>query len=116
MFFAVAFSLVGNEIKISQGTSKSSTNGVSEGGKILIGGVAATVVLTMLSHAGEAGAEFATGLALITTVTSVLVFGGPVWLSLSKAVGTKSLTPTTPTAATKPTTGTATAVALAQAA
>jgi hypothetical protein len=111
MFFGVTFALVSNEI--APKTSSSPVNEVTEGGKIIIGGIAATVALVLLSHAGEQGAQFATGLALITAVTSVLVKGGPVWASLSKVVGTKPIVPTT---ATTPTTGTKTVTSIAQAA
>ena len=117
MFFAVTFSLIGNEIKVTSGAKGSTPAGpVTEGGKIIIGGVFATALLTLLSHAGENGRQFAVGLALVTTATSVLVFGAPVWDSANSLFGSKPTTPVGSTAATSPTHGTATAVALAQAA
>lgn len=118
MFFAVTFALIGNEIK--QGKGGTQTGGlVTEGSKIILGGVFATAILTLISHAGEPGKQFAVGLAVVTTATSMLVYGGPVWSAAGNIFG--SSTPTNPTAATAPTTatspthGTATGVALAQA-
>jgi hypothetical protein len=117
MFFAVLFSLVGNELKIAnQPATGPQKDGVSEGGKIIIGGIFATALLTLLSHAGDNGRQFAVGLALVTTASSVLVFGAPVWDAANKLFGSTPTTPVGATTATKPTQGTATAAALAQAA
>ena len=110
MFFAVSFSLIGNELKTKAG------NPITTGSKIILGGVAATALLTLLSHAGENGRQFAVGLALVTTASSVLVFGGPVWTAGNSLFGSKPTTATSSTTATKPTSGTATATALAKAA
>ena len=121
MFFATTFALIGNEIKIVEGKTTGSPAGlVSDGGRIILGGVFATALLTLLSHAGEGGRQFAVGLALVATATSTLVWGGPVWGAAGKIFGgttpTTGTTATAPTSATAPTHGTATTVALAQAA
>ena len=64
----------------------------------------------------KTGASSLVGLALVTTASSVLVFGAPVWDAANNLFGSKPTTPLASTAATKPTSGTGTAVALAQAA
>jgi hypothetical protein len=110
MFFAVSFSLVGNELKDKAG------NPITTGSKIILGGIAATAILTLISHAGDTGNELAVGLALVTTASSVLVFGGPVWDRANTLFGSKPSTPAGATTATTPTQGTATAVALTKAA
>ena len=103
MFFTVAFSLVGNEIK-----GKKANGGlVTEPVKIVFGGTAATATLVLLSHAGDAGRQFAVGLALVTFSTSALVYGGPVWRSISSIVGrpgavARNSTPSTPTTPSRP--------------
>lgn len=115
MFFAVGFSLAGHEIQ-SLGKGQAKQGGLN-GPTIIIGGFAATAVLTLVSHAGEGGRQFAVGLALVTTVSSLLVYGGPVWKGLSNLYGSKPTTPTAESSATNPTnptTGTATGKALAQ--
>jgi hypothetical protein len=111
MTFTVIFSLVGEEISQGQGKKETVNPFI-----IIFGGTVATSLLTLLSHAGEGGERFATGLALIAFLSSSLVYGKPVWDAANKAFGT---TPTTPIAAstpTTPTTGLATPTALAQAA
>jgi hypothetical protein len=98
MFFASAFALIGHEIKVKGNAATAVPGEVSTGGKIILGGIFATAFLTLLSHAGDGGREFATGLALVTCATSLLVYGGPVWETAGSIFG-KS-TPTTPTTAT----------------
>jgi hypothetical protein len=104
MFFTVAFSLVGNEIK---GNNK--TGGlITEPAKIVFGGTAATATLVLLSHAGDAGRQFAIGLAVVTFTTSALVYGAPVWRSISSIAGrpgavARNSTPTTPSTPSRPT-------------
>jgi hypothetical protein len=109
MTFTVVFSLVGEEISQGQGKKQTVNPFI-----IIFGGTVATSLLTLLSHAGEAGERFATGLALIAFLSSSLVYGKPVWDAANKAFGT---TPTTPVGQSTPTTGTtglATPTALAQ--
>lgn len=91
MVFTMVFSLVGGELEKAQ--SKSQTLSPA---KIIFGGTVATSALTLLSHAGEAGEHFATGLATIAFTTAALVYGKPVWDALNKQFGS---TPTgsTPT-------------------
>ena len=116
MFFATSFALIGNEIEDKAGSP------ITSGSKIILGGVTATALLTLVSHGGETGRQFAVGIALVTAATSLLVFGGTpskpggVWKLLANQFSSTPTKPTSTTAATKPTTGTATAVALASAA
>lgn len=56
----------------------------------MFGGTIAGVLLLSLSHIGAAGAEFAQGLAFVTAASSTLVFGGPVWTTLTGAFPTKN--------------------------
>lgn len=100
MAFATAFSLVGNEIRRVEGQA-SPIGLVTEPVRIVAGGTIATVVLVLVSHAGEPGRQFGVGLATVAFLSSVLVYGGPVWSSLGNVLGTTK--PTTPTGATKPT-------------
>jgi hypothetical protein len=123
MVFAIGFALIGNEININEKNKGApSVAPITEGAKIIIGGIIATSFLTLISHAGDTGRELAVGLALVTAATSLLVFGGTpsnpggVWRAIEKVVSSTPTTPTGSTAATKPTTGTATTAALVQAA
>jgi hypothetical protein len=110
MIFTVAFSVVGGEIEQANG-KKPTLNPLL----IIFGGTMATSLLTLISHAGQAGETFATGVALVTFTTASLVYGRPVWDAANKAFGSK---PTAPVAAATPTTPTTTptqtAAALAQ--
>lgn len=130
MTFAVAFALAGKELEPSTTTQSEvgtpavtipGASGGVGGARIILGGFAAATLLTLLSHAGEPGRQFAVGLAVLTCVSSMLVYGQPVWAAISKLSaagpgGTPSAS-TTPTTPTTPTQGTvATSVALAQAA
>jgi hypothetical protein len=96
MTFTVIFSLVGGEIEGAGGKKQTVSPFM-----IIFGGTVATSLLVLLSHAGEAGENFATGLAAVTFITSALVYGAPVWDAANKAFGSK---PTTPIASTTPTT------------
>jgi hypothetical protein len=94
MVFTMAFSLVGGEIQKNGGGKQTVSPFM-----ILFGGTVATSALTLLSHAGEPGEHFATGLATIAFSTAALVYGKPVWDRLNSAFGstpTPSLTTTTP--------------------
>jgi hypothetical protein len=109
MIFTVTFSLVGSEIE--KGNGKTPTVNPL---LIIFGGTMATSLLTLLSHAGEAGEEFSVGLATVAFVTSSLVYGKPVWDAANAAFGTK---PTTAAPKTAPATGAVgTATALSKAA
>ena len=89
MAFTTVFALVATEIDALTG-QKPATNGV----RIIIGGGVATIILLMLGEAGDAGAQLAEGLALVTTVAAVLVKGKPVWDFSSKLFGTQPTQPT----------------------
>jgi formate hydrogenlyase subunit 3/multisubunit Na+/H+ antiporter MnhD subunit len=118
MFFAIGFSLLGNEIKVAKeakplvgdgpanplatGTG-AVVHGITVSGRIILGGFFATTLLIMLSHAGNPGREWAVGLASVTTVASVFVYGGPVWTEANKLFGSTPTTPLASTSATAPT-------------
>lgn len=87
MFFTVLFALVSDEIGAAGGTNPTPKVPAI---KIIIGGTVATSLLTLLSHAGDAGEKFATGLALIAFASGTLVYGKPVWDAANKAFGTGS--------------------------
>lgn len=72
--------------------------------QIIIGGGVATVALLVISEAGSAGAELAEGLAVITMVSSVLLWGTPVFDFASTLFGSKATGPTGTTTPTTPTT------------
>lgn len=141
MTLSVLFALVGNEIQIAGATTPTQgqtgfgavapgvtvtstgravgknkfANGMDKGATIIVGGFIAAALLVALTGAGEAGRKFAVGLAVVTTATSLLVYGAPVWNALAGAVGGKptgSTSSTKPTANTAPTSGTGTVVAL----
>ena len=108
MVFTITFSLIGGEIEASNGGKQTVSPFI-----IIFGGTMATSLLTLLSHAGEAGENFAVGLATIAFASSSLVYGKPVWDAANKAFGS---TPTKPLASTTPATSpTSTATDLAQA-
>lgn len=118
MTAASGMALVGFEIK-----AKANLNASAAGGtRILFGFGFATVGLIAISHAGDSGAKFATGTALLVLVASFLANGTSFAKAASGLVSAttqnsfspttpKATTPTTPTAATtattKPTTATA---------
>ena len=107
MAFAVLFSLVGNEIKSFQSVPTASKNPVSTGVRIIIGGFAGSMVLILVSKAGEPGRKFAVGTASVVTVAAVFVYGGPVWKALAGVFGSQPTKPTgATTGGTSPTTGT----------
>lgn len=87
MAFTVVFSLVGSTVRRRRSTA-SSVLGTGNDVKIILGGTAATVLLTLLSDLGDAGAAWAVGLAEISLLTSVLVNGAPVFSELSKQTST----------------------------
>ncbi len=107
MGVTVVFALIGNELDILAGTTKPGKPGggnvITAGGKIIVGGFVATTLLVLLTHAGEVGRQTALGLALVTMVTTTLVYGGPVWLAMNNAFGSSGSTPTTPNAIPSPT-------------
>lgn len=109
MTFTVVFSLVGEEISTGQG-NKPTVNPFL----IIFGGTVATSLLTLISHAGEGGEDFATGLALIAFLSSSLVYGKPVWDALNKSFGSTPTKPIASTTPSTPTTGLATATSLSQ--
>jgi len=93
---AVLFALIGNEIKTKQQTT-AGPGVLTESGTIIFGGFTAAAVLTLISHAGEGGNRLAVGLAAVTMVSSVLVYGGPVWKAINGSFGqTKPTNPTSP--------------------
>lgn len=118
MGITVVFAVAGHVLK-EKGTpaSPSGAGVITAEGKIILGGFFATAALMLIADGGDAGREFATGLALIAMLTSALVYGGPVWTQASKLFGSAPTTPlSTSSKPTTPTVGVQTGVALAQAA
>ncbi len=115
MAFTVAFSLVGNEVRTLEKigptpgaapTAPANVVGVvTTGGRIIIGGFAATSFLVLLAEAGDTGRKTAVGIAAIAALSSMLVFGGPVWQLMSNLFGSKPTTPLCNTTANNPPTG-----------
>jgi len=106
MAWSVMFALFGNEVNTLE--SKSSTTNkvtgpITEGGKIIIGGTIGTAILLMISHAGPGGQQLASGLALVTAVSYMLVWGKPVFGLLDKAFGSTPTAPVSTTLNTSPT-------------
>lgn len=115
MGITVLFSLIGNEVKALQGTPAEGNVAVAgatltTAGRIIVGGLVATTALTLLTHAGNGGRQFAVGLALVAMATSTLVYGGPVWKALSALLGGQATANQHTTGGTS-STGTATAPA-----
>jgi hypothetical protein len=107
MGITVLFALIGNEIEglseNGKGTGTTGSDRLTKSGTIIVGGVVGTALLTLLTHAGDTGRQFAVGLALVTMATATLVYGGPVWDTMNNAFGSK---PTGTTGVTTPTTTT----------
>lgn len=103
MTVAALFAIVGEGVK---GELPGGSN-VKKGDpfKILLGAGAATAILVGISELGDAGSQFAQGLAFMAVIVAVLEEGGPVWQALSKLVGAKGapIPATTPTAPSVPT-------------
>ena len=103
---ATAISLVGHvaDLKGSVTTVVAKRSPALGDAQILLGGTAAAVILVLLSQAGDVGATFAKGVALILLLSSIGVYGGPVVKALSRVTGqataTTKVTPTPKTAAT----------------
>lgn len=94
MAFATVFALLSTLIE--QGTGQTTPGTAAHPSvRIMIGGGTGTILLLMISHAGEPGEQLAEGLALVTMVTVVLVKGAPLWKWANNLFGT---TPTTSTA------------------
>lgn len=96
MFFGGLFALFGDASK----KGVSIPNEIEAGAKIVVGGVVATSLLLLLSHAGEGGREAAVGLALVTFLTTTLVYGGPAWNALTGYFGSQPTGMTGTTGAT----------------
>jgi len=118
MAIAVVFALVGNEIRHTKHPvalpvpGEAAASVLTDSGTIIFGGFTAAAVLTLVSHAGDGGRQLAVGLAAVTMLSSVLVYGGPVWRALGAATGaskpSRSSSPTSPSGARQstPTPGT----------
>ena len=121
MAFTVAFSLVGNEVRTLEkigpaagvaaiavppvGAAIVGAGIITTGGRIIIGGFAATSFLVLLAEAGDTGRKTAVGIATIAALSSMLIFGAPVWQLMSKIFGSKPTTPLGTTTANAPPTG-----------
>jgi hypothetical protein len=79
--FASAFALVGVEVKASKGVHHANP------ATVIIGGGVAAVILTLISHAGDAGRSMAMGLAIVTFASSLVINGGPVASAVTNLTG-----------------------------
>ena len=104
MFFAGIEAIIAQE-------KKAAAKGqiyVATPARIILGGTVATVMLTLLAHAGEGGKKFAIGLAGVTFASSTLINGSSVFGSVNTLLGykpTKASTPSKPSTPSTPTTG-----------
>jgi predicted RecA/RadA family phage recombinase len=89
MGFAGVFSLVGHELTSSKNKPVTPKGSVSTGGRIILGTVLGTALLTLIAHAGEAGYKLATGLAALTAVSATLITTSEsnLWSTISGAIG-----------------------------
>jgi hypothetical protein len=110
MVFATVIALVGHSQEVAQKNSK--LNPTVGDAQILLGGTIAAVILTLLAEAGNVGAKFGKGLAVLALLSSIALYGGGVATGLNKITGqvtpqgAKAATPTKPTTSAKPTTST----------
>jgi hypothetical protein len=110
MVFATVIAVVGHTHEVAQKNSK--LNPTVGDAQILLGGTIATVILTLLAEAGDVGAKFAKGLALVALLSSIGLYGGGVATDINKITGqitpqgAKAATPTKAAAPTTPTKGT----------
>lgn len=86
--------------------------------KVILGGSIATALLVGMAELGEPGERLGLGFATIAVISATLVYGGPVWSVISKAVsptgkGGTSTPPTNPTGLTGQTSPLQTATVLA---
>lgn len=81
MAFTVVFSLIGHTVKSRKGVS---TAKPGSDVTIILGGVFAATLLTLLSDLGPEGAAWAVGLSEISLLSSVLINGAPVFSEITK--------------------------------
>jgi hypothetical protein len=101
MFFAGIEAIIAQE-------KKAAAKGqiyVATPARIILGGTVATVMLTLLAHAGEGGKKFAIGLAGVTFASSTLINGSAVFGSVNTLLGYKPTKASTPSTPSTPTTG-----------
>ena len=109
MAFATTIALVGHTAEVnSPKTVTAKLNPALGDAQILLGGVAATVILVLLSEAGQPGAIFAKGISVVALLSSLGFYATPVFEGLAKVTGqataTTAIAPTTKPVA-KPKTG-----------
>ena len=93
MAFAGIFALVGTT---QRSLAKASPPAPNQDVKIILGTTLGTVLLFLLSEAGDGAASFAVGLAGITLISSVLINGTGVFNAINKATPlTKPVAPVT---------------------
>lgn len=65
--------------------------------KVILGASLATAMLVGIAEFGQGGERLGVGLSAIAVLSATLVYGGPVWKTLSNAVSKAGTKPTTPT-------------------
>jgi hypothetical protein len=92
MAFATGIAVIGHTVEPTKSTKLSPSVGDAQ---ILLGGTAATVILVLLAQAGDVGASFSKGIAVIALLSSLGYYGIPVFGALGSITGQSK--PTTPT-------------------
>ena len=104
MGIAVIFAVIGNEIEHPKPAGAAKAGGNVAGSTftrdttIILGGFTGAAVLSIVAKAGDAGQQFAVGLAAVTMVSSMIFYGAPVWKAVAGATGGagRASTPTNP--------------------
>jgi hypothetical protein len=103
MAFTTGVALVGHTLEPRKSTRLSPTVGDAQ---ILLGGTLATVILTLLSTAGEIGSRFAVGLSAVALVSVLGIYGTGVLSAVDHVTGQTTKPAPTKPAPTKETTPT----------
>jgi len=85
MGFATATVLVGHAVEPAR-SPKVLSHEVGDA-QVILGGVVATTILTLIALAGDVGSSFAKGIALVALLAAVGNYGGSVATALGKAQG-----------------------------
>jgi hypothetical protein len=86
MVFTTGIALVGHTLAKPKTTKIALPPEIGDA-QILIGGTVATVILTLISEAGDTAAKFSKGLAFIALLAVLANYGGPVATGLNRLSG-----------------------------
>lgn len=98
MSLTVLVALLGHLVDAQSPAPKTRTGKVPEVGdaQILLGGIAATVLLTLVSMAGDVGEKLSKGLAVTALLASIGYYGVPLFNDLDKLTGAVKPAPVKP--------------------